>query len=128
MRALFIFVAVASVVSVPAAAQRASVAPVWIADSKNGCQVWTDTPVKDEQVSWTGPCVNNFPHGRGVMQWYHRGHPTGRYDGDYAGGRMNGPGVLTLRDGRRLEGTWSNDRLAGAPIDSAGADLPVRHR
>ena len=49
----------------------------WIADSKTGCKVWDPMPQQNETVSWSGSCKNGLAQGRGVLQWYADGKPTG---------------------------------------------------
>jgi hypothetical protein len=44
----------------------------WIADA-NGCRVWDPNPKPNETVTWTGPCVDGFAEGQGIVQWFQDG-------------------------------------------------------
>lgn len=83
----------------------------WIADAKTGCKVWNPAPQAHETISWSGGCEGGYAQGKGTLQWYENGRPGDRYVGDYQAGKRNGHGVVTMRNGKRIEGDWSNDEL-----------------
>ncbi len=105
--------------SMPVAAQdqHASLQSSWIADRKTGCRVNDPEPVPDEAISWSGNCANGLAQGRGVLQWYRGGKPTGgRYEGEYRDGFMNGHGVATFESGNRYDGEWKNGQRDGRGV------------
>jgi hypothetical protein len=85
--------------------------PDWIADAKTGCKVWNPAPQARETIRWSGGCEGGFAQGRGTLQWYENGRPGDRYDGEYQAGKRNGHGVVTMSNGKRIEGDWRNDEL-----------------
>jgi hypothetical protein len=101
--------------SVPVAAQ--TLQPGWIADPKTGCRVSNPESVPDEAVTWSGGCAKGLAQGRGVLQWYRAGKPTGgRYEGEYRDGVMNGRGVATFESGNRYDGEWQDGRRTGRGV------------
>jgi hypothetical protein len=85
--------------------------PGWIADSKTGCKVWNPAPQPHETIRWSGGCKGGYAQGTGTLQWFEDGRPSDRYEGDYQAGKRNGHGVVTQRNGTRIEGDWRNDEL-----------------
>ncbi|MBV9549625.1 MAG: hypothetical protein JO256_08150 [Alphaproteobacteria bacterium] len=108
-RGLVWFVAAALLPVLPAAAQDRSMAPDWITASNQPCKIWNPSPQPNESVTWSGGCKDGLASGRGVLRWTENGKPDAQFDGEYANGKRNGPGVLTLPDGRRQSGVWAND-------------------
>jgi len=98
-------------VSVSALAQ--SPQPGWIADVRNGCQVWDANPQPDERVAWSGACQNRLAQGWGVLQWFQSGKPGPQVKGQWTDGKMNGYGVVELPNGERYAGEFENDRKNG---------------
>jgi hypothetical protein len=91
------------------AAQRAQ--PDWIVTTNNSCKVWNPEPQPNESVTWSGGCENGFATGKGVLKWTENGKPAVEFDGVYAKGKRNGPGVIIDPDGKRFEGVWVDDKL-----------------
>ncbi|MDP1965309.1 MAG: hypothetical protein Q8K93_24255 [Reyranella sp.] len=85
----------------------------WLRDELTGCHVWNSNPEIGKTFNWSGNCSNNVAAGPGVMRWYVRGSPSGRYVGEYENGRMSGRGVFEYRNGDRYEGEFSDDRPNG---------------
>lgn len=85
--------------------------PTWIADSKSGCKVWNPSPQAHETIQWSGGCNAGYAQGKGTLQWFENGKPSDRYVGEYQGGKRNGHGVVTMKNGTRIEGDWRNDEL-----------------
>ena len=83
--------------------------PAWITATNQDCKIWNPEPQPNESVTWTGPCKDGFASGKGVLRWTENGKPDAEFDGEYAGGKRNGPGVLITRDGKRTQGEWVND-------------------
>jgi hypothetical protein len=84
----------------------------WIAD-KRGCKVANPFPRPGESITWSGECKNGFAHGQGVLQWFLRGQPDDRYEGNLQMGWADGKGVLTKPDGARYEGDWKDSMQQG---------------
>lgn len=95
--------------SLPAAAQDRTAAPDWITATNQNCKIWNPEPQPNESVTWSGGCTNGFASGKGVLRWTEDGKPDAVFEGEYANGKRNGPGVLTLPNGQREAGNWSND-------------------
>ena len=87
--------------------------PGWIADPRTGCRVWNESPVADEHISWSGPCVKDIANGRGTLQWFHRKKPTDRYEGELVNGREEGQGTYFWDTGARYEGAWRDGKAHG---------------
>ena len=49
------------------------------------------------------------------MHWTEDGKPGAEFDGEYANGKRNGFGVITVPDGQRIQGEWADDEPV--PID-----------
>jgi hypothetical protein len=95
-----------------------SAPPDWITVSNQPCKVWNPRPVPNEAVTWSGECRDGLASGQGVLRWTVDGRLDAIFEGTYANGRRNGPGVLTTADGRRIEGQWFNDELLTGGRDS----------
>ena len=55
---------------------------------------------------YTGAFVNNYPHGRGLME--HDGKQgVSTYDGEWSKGLMHGEGTMTWHCGSTYQGTWA---------------------
>lgn len=99
-------------VCVPALAQTDKpAAPDWITTTNNACKVWNPQPQPNESVTWSGACKDGLASGKGVLHWTEDGKPDAEFDGEYANGKRNGPGVIITPDGKRFEGFWSDDDL-----------------
>jgi hypothetical protein len=85
--------------------------PAWIADSKTGCKVWNPAPQAHETIQWSGTCDGGYATGKGTVTWFENGKAGDRYVGEYQSGKRNGHGVVTMGNGTRIEGDWSNDIL-----------------
>jgi len=97
-------------------AQQPQLRPDWIADPKTGCRVWNSNPQPGETVNWDGSCLNGRAEGRGTLQWFKDGNPSGRYEGEYRDGRLSGWGVSTFADGARYEGEYREGKLSGPGV------------
>ncbi|MBI3197840.1 MAG: hypothetical protein HYZ40_10105 [Rhodospirillales bacterium] len=85
----------------------------WLHDTVTGCYVWNSNPELGKTFNWSGNCQNNVAEGRGVLQWYTNGMPSGRYVGEYDDGRMSGRGVFEYRNGDRYDGEFRDDNPNG---------------
>ena len=64
--------------------------------------------------AYTGAFVNGEKHGKGSLKEMIKG--GSKYDGEWKHDMREGVGVVEWGNGKRIEGTWSNDRLNG-PAD-----------
>jgi len=88
-----------------------STMPDWITATNQPCKIWNPNPQPSESVTWSGECKDGYASGEGHLRWEVNGKLDAEYNGHYANGKRNGHGVLTLADGRRIEGAWANDEL-----------------
>lgn len=81
----------------------------YITDAQTGCKLalkGSGPPSSTLSVSWDGPCVKGFMHGRGVLRHFDSGKPSGVYEGVLVAGWATGRGVWTSTSGYRYEGVW----------------------
>ena len=120
MKHFVVFLTVAPVLTLYVAASKADehATPSWITAKNQACKIWNPEPQPNESVTWSGACKNGFASGKGILKWTENGKPDAEFDGEYANGKRNGPGALITPDGKRTEGTWSNDEPLVASGDS----------
>lgn len=80
-----------------------------ITDPESGCKVLNSKPLKLYSVSWHGACKDGYADGIGSLQWYSNGKPSGRYDGEYKAGKMDGLGTFAMPNGSRHTGHYLNN-------------------
>jgi len=102
-------------------------APEVINDS-NGCGFANPSPRPNEQVSWTGACVDGWGSGEGTLQWIVEGATRTSYVGTLAQGRPQGHGVLTWNGGDRYEGRFVAGRHPGPGVFTTAAGLRFEDR
>lgn len=93
--------------------------PDWITTANQPCKVWNPQPQPNESVTWSGACKDGLASGKGILRWTEDGKPDVEFDGQYANGKRNGPGVMITPGGDRVEGVWVDDKLItgdGDPI------------
>lgn len=79
----------------------------------NGVKAW---PNGDR---YEGQFVEDKKSGTGTYTWgAGSASPGERYAGEWVDDRRNGRGVYEWPNGDRYDGTWKNDRLAGAPTQA----------
>ena len=86
----------------------------WVIDRSNGCRIWNQVPEENEAVLWSGGCRDGLAEGRGIVQWFHDGAATERYEGELRAGKPNGHGILTRRNGDHYDGDWRDGKADGA--------------
>ena len=106
------FILAAALVAAPLAAG-AQDSGVWVRNPASNCHVWNSSGEPNRTFTWSGGCEANIARGRGVLQWFTNGIPSGRYVGEYADGRMNGRGVFEYTNGDVYEGEFRDDRPNG---------------
>lgn len=84
-----------------------------IADRESGCKIWNSKSLIGYTVTWTGQCKNGKADGAGSLQWFYNKRPDGRYDGDYALGKMHGHGTYAMDDGSRYIGQFQDNLRNG---------------
>lgn len=89
----------------------------WIADSRTGCKVFSIANSQpNETITWSGPCVNGFANGRGVLQWFTDGKPSLRVEGSFVNGKQHGRSVITAARGIKFEGNFVHGKRHGRGI------------
>jgi len=117
--AIITIAAILIAISQAAAQTGERVAPGWITTTNQPCKLWNPEPQPDESVTWSGACKDGLATGKGILRWTENGKADLEFDGEYANGKRNGPGVMITPDGMRFEGVWVNDQLVtgdGGPI------------
>jgi hypothetical protein len=87
--------------------------PEWISDVTTGCRVWNPMPQADETITWSGPCVDGFAHGRGTLRWFEAGRLVATDEGEFRRGKLNGFAVLAFTNGMRFEGNFEEHQPHG---------------
>ncbi len=106
-------------------------------DLKSGCAALEIKAIEADTIAWSGACDGGLANGAGIMAFSNQGkfveslaanfdkgvlrdgHAVVKwadgssYDGDEAGARMEGAGLLTTSAGDRFQGQWAHDRLNG---------------
>jgi hypothetical protein len=106
-------------------------------DRDADCAVFAIAGVAADDAAWDGPCIRGLANGDGTATFFdseggsvaistnwREGAPRdgkgalawsdgARYQGDLGGGKANGAGVLTDRDGNRFEGFWRDGAMTG---------------
>jgi hypothetical protein len=112
----------------------------WIADTSNGCKVWSPEPLAEGNTArWSGGCENGLAQGPGTVRWMSnnkqvaeltgameqgklRGHTTGveepgnRFDGMFIDSLPEGEGKASFADGTTYSGIWHRGRQLGYGI------------
>lgn len=84
-----------------------------IADPRTGCKIWNSKPLSRYSIEWTGDCKDGLAEGMGSVQWYANGRPSGRYDGEYKAGKMQGLGSYAMPYGSRHTGHYHLNKRHG---------------
>ena len=53
-------------------------------------------------MTWSGSCKDGLASGKGILRWTENGKPDAEFNGEYAGGKRNGSGVMITPDGKAL--------------------------
>lgn len=115
----------------------------WFVDPKSECRVWSASPAPGDAISWRGHCGNGLAEGGGMLQWFQKGKPSGRYEGQMLSGKASGRGSAVWPTGEHYDGQWrdgmpngrgtyvyaNGDRYEGEMLDGhkngAGAQMWV---
>ena len=84
-----------------------------LADPKTGCRIVRSDSVPDVGISWSGECYHGLANGIGVLQWFQKGKPIARFEGEIKDGLANGTGKIAYADGSRYEGDWQDGERNG---------------
>ena len=96
----------------------------WAVDPASGCQVWSDTPVDDASVTWSGNCLDEKAHGEGELEISRQGERIAWFSGAMIAGKANGNGVFEVINEQgtdRYTGSFQNGLIHGFGIYE-GAD------
>ena len=85
---------------------KATLAGEWILSSDTKCKLWNPSPTTNESITWNGSCLDGIAQGRGIVQWFLNELPTNRYEGQVEAGKRHGLGVVTYKNGVRIEGQF----------------------
>ena len=101
----------------------------WYELEDQDCKLWNGDRRASEVITWTGGCLGGKASGQGVMtsDFVLNGETMReRYEGEYADGLRDGPGVFVWWHGDRCEGEWSKDKIDGQGVRVA-ADGSLYH-
>ena len=102
------------------AKQTIEAAGTWIMTDK-GYKVWSALPQPNETVTWSGGAdENGYCTGNGVLEWFQRGQPRERYEGEMLNGKKSGKGIATYTNGQRYEGDFVDGEISGKGIYNYG--------
>lgn len=88
--------------SIAAAAPQA---PSWLGAAD--CRIFHPNPQPGQSASWSGPCVDGYASGSGVLQWTLNGQADGLYQGTMERGAPKGKGTRIFNDGSTLSGDFA---------------------
>lgn len=77
------------------------------------CRVVNRHPHDNEEIAWSGACVDGYAHGKGVLVWYRDGAAVSRYEGALVRGDEDGFGTRTRGDTGTYVGQFKNGALEG---------------
>ncbi|HZF76860.1 MAG TPA: hypothetical protein VE033_13620 [Acetobacteraceae bacterium] len=100
--------------------------PGMIADPRTGCAVWVPDAQPGEAVQHAGGCgPDGLASGAGEFVRILGGTTRELYQGNFAAGRLNGPGVRVGADGDRLEAEFRDGLANGRGVLRYGANARV---
>jgi hypothetical protein len=85
----------------------------WIVDEQTGCATSNPSPTLGESVRWYGLCRDGRLHGHGTLIWYRDGVETGRNEGVFRDGLLDGDAVTSYPNGHVLIGQYRAGRRHG---------------
>ena len=92
---------------------RADDTPTFVTDPASHCTVGTFYPESGLVPHWTGACVGGKADGPGIVEWQTNGKFSGRNEGAFHAGLLDGRGIKQTGDGRRYEAEFRNGRMTG---------------
>jgi hypothetical protein len=105
--------ALALLIFLIAAPARADDTPIFITDPASHCSVATFYPEPGLVPHWSGACVGGKADGPGIVEWQTNGKFSGRNEGSFRAGLLDGRGIKQTADGRRYEAEFRNGRMSG---------------
>jgi hypothetical protein len=96
-------------------------ADYWIAAVQSGCQVWSDEPLEDLTLDWSGACSHQRANGEGTLVIIQSGVTIGEFTGIMLDGKASGNGTLevTTADGFRYTGSFEAGKIQGFGVYDA---------
>ncbi|MDM8558515.1 caspase family protein [Candidatus Parabeggiatoa sp. HSG14] len=98
----------------------------WIADRNTGCKVNSTDRTPNDEITWSGKCVNCIAQGKGILIKYRYGRQFQYYKGQVHRGLPHGRGFLRQDSGSfkgdRFEGEFRNGKLSNGNYISANGD------
>jgi len=62
----------------------------WISNAKGDCKYFSNAPVINQTMSWSGSCQNGVANGFGRLQTFSAGKPIAIFDGNVLNGKFQG--------------------------------------
>ena len=95
---------------------RADDTPTFITDPASHCAVGTFYPEAGLVPQWSGACAGGKADGPGIAEWQTNGKFSGRNEGTFHAGLLEGSGIKQTADGRRYEAEFRNGKMNGRCI------------
>lgn len=73
----------------------------WIT-TESGCKIYNPNPVRNESITWTGPCHDGYASGNGTLTWFKNKKSEDYYIGTLKRGSPHGKGKYTFISQYRL--------------------------
>jgi hypothetical protein len=64
--------------------------PAWVNSVKGDCKYFSNAPVINQTINWSGACPNGVANGFGRLQTYSSGKPVAIFDGNIVNGKLQG--------------------------------------
>ena len=86
----------------------------WIKAKDNGCGVYDPEPVKGQELSWDGACVDGYADGYGVLSVFEKGNLAFTCEGNSNRGRFQGIIIFSVYKDKdrwcQYEEQWKNGK------------------
>ncbi|MFH5923129.1 MORN repeat-containing protein [Roseomonas xinghualingensis] len=87
--------------------------PGMLTDPGSRCSVYVPGAPSGASVQWSGPCRDGLANGQGEYLLSAGGQILASTQGNFTGGRINGPGARIMANGDLYQGEFRDGRAAG---------------
>ena len=94
--------------------ENADIQGEWLADKKNGCQVWIpDSLLSNVSISWSGACKDGKADGKGTLKTYENEELSITSIGIMENGELNGKVTVIYSSGHKYVGDIKHSSMNG---------------